>query len=555
MDKKKTKQIKKGYVCAMPSFFKQKKNNKDRRNKRDNRPSPSIDCSLDANLAHIKQKTGNSADVITRTLTVGNEFKTDIALVYVDGIVDSQSINDFLIEAILEKHELNEKLMQQEAFNVMKEGVVAVGSVKPIKDWDELFSSLMSGETIIFIDKVNGALSADTKGGERRSIEEPTTQVNIMGPKVGFTESLGTNMAMVRRIIKNTNVWVEPLKVGKVTNTDVTIMYINGIANEKIIKEVRERLKSIDIDSVLDSGYIEVFIEDEATTPFPTLYRAERPDVVASNLLEGRIAIFVDGSPFVLVVPAVFVQFFQTADDYYFRSDIATSLRFLRVLIFIISIFAPALYIAATTFHHEMIPTKLLIVIAAQRETVPFPAFFEAVLMEVTFEILREAGVRLPKPVGTAVSIVGALVVGQAAVEAGVVSAAMVIIVAITAIANFATPNFAMAISLRLLRFGFMIAAATFGIYGIVLGGILLMVHLSSLRSFGVPYMTPLSPFIPGNTDDTVVRLPLWKFNKRPELIADNDNLTRQGENQMPGPDDKRGMINSSLDKDDRNES
>ncbi|MEK3887808.1 spore germination protein [Bacillus sp. FSL K6-3431] len=538
----------------MPSLFKRAKHKKESQKNHVTQLPMSIEYSLEANLDIIKQKTGNSPDVITRKLIMGNSPETKIALVYVDGIVDSQFINDFLIEAILEKHELQEKIKKQEAFEMIAEGVVAIGSINPIRNWEELFYSLMSGETIILMDEINEALSVDTKGGERRSIEEPSTQVDIMGPKIGFTESIGTNTAMVRRIIKNTNLWVETLRVGKVTNTDIVIMYVNGIANEKIIKETQERLKTIDTDSILDSGYIEAFIEDQAATLFPTMYRAERPDVVAGNLLEGKIAVFVDGSPFVLLVPAVFVQFFQTADDYYFRSDIASALRILRVIILVISLFAPALYIAATTFHHEMIPTKLLIVIAAQRETVPFPAFFEAVLMEVTFEILREAGVRLPKPVGTAVSIVGALVVGQAAVEAGIVSAAMVIIVAITAIANFATPNFGMAISLRLLRFGFMIAAATFGIYGIVLGGIVLIVHLTSLRSFGVPYMTPLAPFIPGNTGDTVVRVPWWNFNKRPELIANNENLTRQGEDQMPGPSTDRGMVNNSTDKDDRNE-
>lgn len=538
----------------MPSFFKRKNLKIGNQKKLENLENPEqelIDSALESNLAVIKQTTGNSPDVIIRTLVFGKNPEKKIALVYVDGIVDNQSINDSLIEAILKKQELHEKVMQQEDFETLAEDVLAIGNIKPVKKWNELFSSLMSGETIIFIDTVNGALSADTKGGERRSIDEPSTQVDIMGPKIGFTESIGTNAAMVRRIIKNPNLWIETFNIGKVTNTDVAVLYINGIANEKVIKEARKRLKTINTDGILDSGYIEVFIEDEAATPFPTMFRAERPDVVAANLLEGRIAIIVDGSPFVLIAPAVFVQFFQTADDYYFRSDIATALRFLRVLILLISLFAPALYIAATTFHHEMIPTKLLVVIAAQRETVPFPAFFEAVLMEVTFEILREAGVRLPKPVGTAVSIVGALVVGQAAVEAGIVSAAMVIIVAITGIANFATPNFAMAISLRLLRFIFMIAAATFGIYGIVLGGIMLFVHLTSLRSFGVPYMSPLAPLIPENMGDTFIRLPWWSFNKRPKLIAKDENIIRQGKDQMPGPSKDRGMVNSALDEED----
>ena len=231
-------------------------------------------------------------------------------------------------------------------------------------------------------------------------------------------------------------------------------MFIKGIVNDKVVEEVRKRLDRIDIDGILESGYIEELIQDETYTPFPTVYNTERPDVIAAGLLEGRIAILVDGTPFVLLVPALFTQYFQSAEDYYQRSDFGL-LRMLRYLALFIALLGPSLYIAITTFHQEMLPTALLISLAAQREGVPFPAFIEALMMEVTFEILREAGVRMPRAVGQAVSIVGALVIGQAAVEAGIVSAAMVIVVSITAIANFSFPSFNMAISIRILRFVF----------------------------------------------------------------------------------------------------
>lgn len=296
-------------------------------------------------------------------------------------------------------------------------------------------------------------------------------------------------------------------------------------------------------------------IEDQAFTTFPTLYHSERPDAVAGNILEGRIAIFVDGSPYVLLAPAVFIQFFQSVEDYYARFDIITALRFLRILTFFISIIAPSVYIASTTFHQEMIPTQLVIIIAAQRENVPFPAFVEALIMEITFEILREAGIRMPRAVGSAISIVGALVIGQAAVQAGIVSPAMVIIVSITAIANFATPSFTMAISARLIRFLFMFSAAVFGLYGVILGMILLTVHLCALRSFGVPYMTPLAPISPDNVGgDTLVRAPLWKTREKANLIM------KQGENlysedmDKPKPPLSRGIITRKKKKGDTDE-
>jgi spore germination protein KA len=540
----------------MPSFFKSKKQKKNRPNQKENSQNQStnsmpesLNSSLSANLEVIKQKTGNSADVVIRTLRIGENSEIRLAVVYVEGIVDSQSINDLLIESMMNKRDLQVK-MGQETIEVIAEEVVALGSVKTVSDWDELFLSLMSGETIILVDGIDKVLSAGTKGGDKRSIQEPGTQMAVRGSRESFTESIRTNTALVRRRVKNPNLWLESMSIGRVSKTDVAIMYINGIANEEIVEEVRKRLKRIDIDSILESGYIEQLIEDQTLTTFPTLYHTERPDMVAGNLLEGRIAIFVDGTPFVLLAPAVFIQFFQSVEDYYARFDIATAIRFLRILIFFISLIGPAVYIAATTFHQEMIPTQLLIAIAAQREAVPFPAFIEAIIMEVSFEILREAGIRLPKAVGSAVSIVGALVIGQAAVQAGIVSPAMVIVVAITAIASFATPSFAIAISARLIRFLFMMIAATFGFYGIILGIILMIVHLCSLRSFGVPYMSPLAPFIPANVGDTVIRFPWWALKERPRLMT-ADNSVREQKNQRPQPPNARGMISRKGDQND----
>ncbi|PGX73991.1 spore germination protein [Priestia megaterium] len=538
----------------MPSFFKDStrkiNTQQDVKNKTNEQSVQQIKASLSGNLHNIKQKTGNSPDIIIRELKIGRDSDIRVAIVYVEGIIDNQSIQDYLLQSIM-KDNHKEEVNEYNALDLLSEDMMAIGNISCVTNFDDLFSSLMAGNTLILVDGVEQALSASTKGGEKRSIAEATNQMVVRGPKRAFTESLGTNTALVRRIIKNPNLWVESLNIGRVTKTDVTIMYIHGIANDKVVKEIRQRLQRIDIDSILDSGYITQLIEDQTATPFPTIYSTERPDVVAGNLLEGRVAILVDGTPFALIAPVVFMQFFQSAEDYYARFDIATFIRLLRIFMFIISLAAPATYVAATTFHQEMIPTTLIIAIAAQRESIPFPAFVEALLIELVFEILREAGIRLPKATGAAVSIVGALVIGEAAIQAGVVSPAMVIIESITALTSFATPSFDMAVSGRLVRFMIMIGAATFGFYGIILCLLMMLAHLTSLRSFGVPYMAPFAPLIPVSNGDTVVRLPWWALRQRPRLIGAN---TMREETNHPHPPASRGMVNRDFQEGNNNE-
>lgn len=539
----------------MPSFFKGRKPKKNHQSNAENQAADHsvehIQDSLSVNLDIIRQKTGNSSDLVVRHLKMGRDSDIKTAIVYIAGIVDNRTIQEFLLQTMM-KDDDKEKLNEHDALELISEDMMTVGNVLSLNTWEDLFSSLMAGDTLVLVDGISKALSASTKGGEKRSISESNTQMVVRGPKGAFTESIETNTAMVRRIIKTPDLWMESVKVGRVTKTDVTLMYIHGIANEQVIEEVRQRLNKIDIDSILESGYIEQLIEDQTFSPFPTIFNTERPDVVAGNLIEGRIAIFVDGTPFVLIAPALFIQFFQSAEDYYARFDIATSIRLLRILMFMISLIAPAAFVAVTTFHQEMVPTTLIVAIAAQREAVPFPAFVEALLMEITFEILREAGIRLPKAIGSAVSIVGALVIGQAAVQASIVSPAMVIIVSITAIASFATPSFDMAISARLIRFLFMVGAATFGFYGIILILLMMVVHLCSLRSFGVPYMAPFAPFIPVNNGDTFVRLPWWSLRQRPRLIS--ANTVREGKNSRPQPPASHAMVNRDFKEGDNDE-
>lgn len=490
-----------------------------------------IKASLQDNIRHVQNVLGNSGDVVIREIQIGDNGQIRAGIIYVDGLVDTTSVQNFLMETLMistSKTEWANHITSCENLpQFLRDSILTVGDVREITDFGILFAFLLSGSVILLLDGYEQGLSIAMGGGEARQVSEPSSETVIRGPREGFTERLGTNTALIRRRIKDPNLWLEFRQIGKVTKTDVALAYIKGIVNDKVVEEVRRRLDRIDIDSILESGYIEELIQDETFTPFPTMANTERSDVAAAELLEGRVLILVDGTPFVLIAPALFVGFFQAAEDYYQRADISTLLRLLRFISFFIALLGPSLYIAITTFHQEMLPTQLLIGLAAQREGVPFPAFFEALIMEITFEILREAGVRMPKAIAQAVSIVGTLVIGTAAVDAGIVSAAMVIVVSITAISTFVLPAFNMSISVRMLRFPLMALGASFGIFGVIVGLIALVLHLCSLRSFGVPYMSPLAPMIPADQKDALFRFPHWALKTRPRLI-NQKNIVRE---------------------------
>lgn len=476
---------------------------------------------LSNTLKQIKDSFGNSGDLVMREFLLGIQPSLPAAAVFIEGLTDSKIVNDFIMKSL--QVEINETIgafprSKAQLFQDVKKHALSIANVNELSTMEDLLASLLEGKTVIIIQGCARVLAGGSSSDEGRSIEKPEIQPVLRGSQEAFTERLLTNTTLIRKRIKSSNLWLEKKKIGRVTQTDVAIMYIRGIANEAVIQEVHSRLDKIDTDAILESGYIENFIEDKIKTPFATIYNTERPDVVAANLLEGRVAILVDGTPFVLLVPVSFFQFFQAPDDYYQRFGFAT--RLLRYLAFAISLLTPSLYIAITTFHQDLIPTVLLVSLAAQREGVPFPAYFEALLMEITFEILREAGIRLPKPIGSAISIVGALVLGQAAVQASLVSPAMVMVVSLTAIANFVSPSVTLADAARYLRFPLMILASTFGIFGIQVGIIAIILHLCGLRSFGYPYMAPVAPLIPSDYKDTITVLPIKEMTTRPRLMS-----------------------------------
>ncbi|GMK40387.1 spore germination protein KA [Paenibacillus sp. CCS19] len=490
--------------------------------------------SLQDNLAKFRQALHDSPDIVIRELDFGESHSTPAALLYVSGLVDQDYVNQFIIAPLLSAA----KAPEARIIDIFNQHVMPIGGIHEADDFDALLTGLLSGETVFLCEGYNRGLLIGSKGGESRGIEEPTSQSVIRGPKDGFTESLMTNVSLIRRRIASPDLWSEQYRIGHVTKTKVAIFYLHGKASMQLIEEVRARLARIDIDGILESGYIEEWIQDNPHSVFPTVFNSERPDVITAGLLEGRVAIVVDGTPFVLLVPALFTHFFQAAEDYYQRYDVSTLIRWLRYFGFGIALLGPSLYIAITTYHHDMLPPQLLISLSAQREGIPFPAFIEALMMELTFELLREAGIRLPRAVGQSISIVGALVIGQAAVQAGIVSAAMVIVVSITAIASFTMPSYNFGISIRILRFLMMGLAACLGLFGIVAGVIMLIQHLCNLRSFGTPYMSPFSPVQPSKYKDTLIRAP-WQLMRRQQGAIHNDgsidnrsDLTEAGERE-----------------------
>ncbi|MGP4060468.1 spore germination protein [Halobacillus sp. H74] len=500
----------------------------------------SLDKSLLVNVNKLKQDLGDSSDLVIRQFEMGGEPLLETAAVYMNGLVDEKNVNEFVSGAL--KVEASIEKMAQEyhgvnSFDYIKAHAHSVEKVIVVSDWDKLLLAVLSGYTVILVDGYDEAITGDTKGGETRGVTEPSTQLVIRGPKVAFTESIGTNVALIRRYLKSPDLRFETMQVGSISKTDVAVMYMKGIANEKVLREIKTRLNKIEVEDIIDSGYIEQYIQDTAITLFPTIYNSERPDAIVGNLMEGRIAIIVDGTPFVLVAPALFIQFFQTPSDYYQNFVISSFLRILRVISFTISLLTPSLYIALTTFHPQMIPTPLLISLAAQQEGVPFPLFMEVLIMEFTFEIIREAGLRMPRAVGQAVSIVGGLVLGQAAVQAGIVSATTIIVVALTGIASFAVPSYNIAVAPRILRFALMVIAGSFGLYGVLMALFILIAHLSSLRSFGTPYLSPFAPFIWSDIKDSIIRQPLWSMISRPRLISER-NVQRKDKGQKPVPPD-----------------
>jgi spore germination protein KA len=486
--------------------------------------SKKLSTSLDSNIALFKEIF--SKDDTLRIRNIQNQYQNSIrcSTIFIDGMVNNDYISENIIRPIL-----NADLSKDNPDNIfykLLNQILPSSDVKESTDIYEIVNCIIGGDTVLLVDHSSSALIIDSKDFKVRAIGEPTSEKALRGSKEGFTESLITNLSLIRRRAKNTNLKFQFKRIGKETNTNICLCYIEGTVQDKILNELITRLDQINIDSVLDSQYIQEMIQDTPLSPFETVGSTERPDVVVGKLLEGRIAILVDGTPFALTVPFLFIEYFQTGEDYYNNYFFMSFNRIIRIIGFIFTVSVPALYISIVTYNQEMIPTNLLLSIYAARENVPLPTIVEAILMIFSFEVLREAGTRLPSDLGEAISIVGALVLGQAAVDARLVSAPMVIIVAITGIVGLL--NIKIVGATIFLRFIFLVLSAFLGIYGYLFGIIGFIVYLMSLRSFGVNYMNTVGSFNSESISDSPIRAPWWYLSLHDYKISVKGRIKRK---------------------------
>jgi hypothetical protein len=523
------------------SFFKKsisRKNKKEKLNPTNSQTTVLDQQKLSSNVLineqNLRSQFEKCSDVEFRTIPING--KDRMLIVYVDGLCDTKILDETVLKPLIHNGIIEKLNFMDKYRENLRQLLIPLAKVEMVTTIEEVVNSVLMANVAFLIDGESTAYIAELKGFEKRGPEEPSSEAVIRGPRDGFTETIRINTSLIRRRIRTPKLKIESMTIGKQTKTDVAILYIEGIAKETVIEEVRRRIKHIQIDSVLGTGYIEEFIEDVPFSPFPQIQNTERPDVVCAGLLEGKVAIVVDNTPFVLTLPMTFWGGLQAAEDYYERFIYSTFVRWIRFALLNIALFLPSLYVAITTFHPQLIPTNLLLSVAAAREGVPFPAMIEAFIMEFMFEALREAGIRLPKAVGSAVSIVGALVIGQAAVNAGIISAPMVIIVSTTGIASFGIPRYNLGIAYRLLRFPLLILAGLLGFYGIIVGAVSILIHLVTLRSFGTPYLSPLGSKKPWKLKDVLIRAPWWSMNERPTFLVES-NTERIPEGQQPHPE------------------
>lgn len=471
-----------------------------------------ISSQMDENIDLLKQQFANCSDLVIRRLQVLGSMPG--VAIYLDVLVDSEMWDiGFLQPLMLQDRSHVESPAQ--LYELLGHKLASTVQPEMIRNMGNIIQRIVKGEIILFVDSFSEAYAFKIGNKLHRNLEEPTTEAIIRGPRFGFIEKLDINIAILRQRLRTPRLKMERMSVGSLSHSDIAIVYIEGYAKQSVVDEVKKRISKVDMDSVLESGYLEEFIDDHPNSPFPTIQSTQRPDVVAGSLIEGKVAVLIDGTPMSLVLPITFWFGFQTAEDYYMSFIFATMLRWLRYMFAFLAMALPAMYIGITSFQQEMIPTSLALSLAAAREVVPFPVMAEALIMEITFEALREAGIRLPRPVGQTISIVGALVIGQAAVQAGIISAPMIIVVATTGIASFLIPNPGMSQAISLIRFPLMILGATLGLYGVAVGLLAVLIHLVNMSSFGTAYMTPIAPFQWAGLADSIIRAPWRVLRKR----------------------------------------
>jgi hypothetical protein len=495
-------------------------------------PPVEIPARYEDSLAAFRRQFQYADDFVARQISLGEPPGTHAALLFIQGLANKEQLSEEIMESsmllgrIADPHVIGEGAR---LIDLLESRYIAFAAVSRETQFTEAVIAILKGETVLILDGASEVLVFDTKGWEKRGVEEPVTEAVIRGPRDGFIETMRTNVVQIRRRLRTPDLAVKSLRIGRRSQTDVTIMYMADVAEPELVGELQRRLMDLDVDGILESGQLESLISDSPVSVFPLIERTERPDKVAASILEGRVAIVTDNTPFVLLVPAVAWTFFQASEDYYENFYLATALRFLRIVAFFTATFATAIYVAAVSYHHELIPFSLLLRVVGTHEGIPFHTIPTALIMETVIEVLREAGVRLPRPVGQAVSIVGAIIIGEAAVSAGFAPPGMVIVVAFSAISSFAVPGYNMAVAFRLLRFPMILAAGAMGLFGLGTMAMIFLIHLCSLRSFGYPYFGPLDTRRLSELRDKPLALPIQYRSPRRPVWGRRDTY-RQGE-------------------------
>lgn len=474
-------------------------------------------------LAETREQLLDCADVIYQTISIPPNIECTI--VYLDSIVDQNILQNQLIPALLEK--INLIMDQKMIIRMIENGNIFSLPTQAIKEVNTLTDGILQGKVALFFSHIHKAfLIEQVTKYLNRGPQESRNELVIIGPQEAFSEDMNTNMSLLRHRIKHPDFKMKTYQIGKYSRTHIRLFYIEHICPEELVNKMDRMLQKIDLDNVPGVSAIGEYIEKHPFSPFPQYQHTERPDTLVANLLEGRIGIMVDGTPLSLIYPITFFSLMQSAEDYYQRFLATSWIRWIRLLFVIISFLLPSAYVAITTFHPEMLPSNLLITIAAARENTPLPSLIEALIMEITFEGLREAGIRVPKPIGQTISIIGAIVIGQSAVQAGIVSAPIVIVVSLTGIASFIIPHFELGLAFRLLRFVIMILGGTLGLFGLIVGIFLIFYHMVTLESHGMPYMHPLAPLVWQDWRDIFVRAP-WPLLKKSKTLWPSQRVKR----------------------------
>ncbi len=500
-----------------------------------------IHYALDKNLTHVKQTFGipTNKGFTIREFLVGLKPPRPAFILFTEGLADKTVIDNFILQPLMVWSSM-EDYSPKDPIALANERLILANQVEETRDFNEIIKGVLSGSTALFIEGSNVALILETKGWEHRTISRPQVENVVRGPQEAFNEVLITNVALVRSRLRTERLVSEMLTVGRLSKADVAVMYLSDVANPLLIQEVHRRLNALrDVDYIPDTGMLEQLIEDSPYSPMPQMLSTERPDRVASYLSEGHVALLMSSTPFALVLPSTFWALLHSPEDSYVRWPYGSLLRVVRVSALLIAMFLPALYIAIVNYHQAMLPPDLLFAIAAARERVPMPSVVEIIVMELSFELIREAGIRIPSVIGPTIGIVGALILGQAAVQANLISPIVIIIVSLTGLGSFAIPNYNLAFQIRLMRFVYMAAALMGGFVAMAMGMFVYMALLSHAKSFGVPVLSPASPN--RHSKDTVLRAPIWTQEIRPNLVRPLKDLRQQPVSRSWDPESGSG--------------